>query len=93
MLESFDYLVEHINGMAKQENPALVNGCLKFVTHFELYGSNLFNGIWGSPSSVKPYVDTDLLNYTPIVYHDGKCWLIKQMCLFCLKKNAEKRTF
>ena len=92
MLESFDYLVEHINGMAKQENPALVNGCLKFVTHFELYGSNLFNGIWGSPSSVKPYVDTDLLNYTPIVYHDGKCYPINKIRRFYKLDTYETST-
>ncbi len=92
MLESFDYLVEHINGMAKQENPALIDGSLKFVTHFELYGSNLFNGIWGSPSSIKPYVDTALLNYTPIVYHDGKCYPINKIRRFYKLDTYETST-
>jgi hypothetical protein len=92
MLESFDYLVEHINGMAKQENPALINGSLKFVSHFQLYGSNLFNGIWGSPSSVKPYVDTDLLNYTPIIYHDGKCYPINKIRRFYKLDTYETST-
>lgn len=82
MLESFDYLVEHINGMAKQDNPAVINGNLKFVTHFDLHGSNLFKGIWGRPGATEPYVNTKMLNYTPIVYHDGKCYPIDKIRRF-----------
>jgi hypothetical protein len=90
MLESLDYLTDHLNSMANQENPVIVNGKLKYVSHYDLHQSNFFQGLWGKYGAMDPYVDTSLLNYTPIIYHDGKCYPINRIRRFYKLDNFQK---
>jgi len=83
LLESMDYMVEHLNGMADGFNFARVGGnALQKASHYELREGVNFSGIWGKQGQRKPYVDLDALNYTPIILHEEKYYPIKTIRRF-----------
>ena len=83
LLESMEYMVEHLNGMADGYNFARVGGnTLQKVSHFELREGVNLSGIWGKQGQRKPYVDLEALNYTPIILHEEKYYPIKTIRRF-----------
>lgn len=83
LLESMDYMVGHLNGMADGCNFARVGGdTLQKVSHYELREGVNFSGVWGKQGQRKPYVDIDALNYTPIIFHEEKYYPINKIRRF-----------
>lgn len=82
LLESMDYLVDHINGMADGFNYARLGNSLKKVSHYELREGMDYTGIWGKTGQNNPYIDFDVLNYTPIILHEEKYYPIKAIRRF-----------
>jgi hypothetical protein len=83
LLETYEYMVEHINGMAEGVNGGLVDGQLVFPTYYELCESRTWSSLWGKTGSIStPELNLDRLNYTPIIYHEGKCYPLKHVMRF-----------
>ena len=86
LLESLEYLVDHINGMADGVNLGMVDGKLVSPTYAELATSthwiSLFGFRGGYGSEYKGKIDSATLNYTPIVLFEGSYYPIEKIRRF-----------
>lgn len=70
MLYSLEYLIEHINKMAAGEACGVLNGELYQPSMIELLESHVWAGLFTKEVKGIGVVNTDLLNYCPIFYHE-----------------------
>jgi hypothetical protein len=82
LLETLDYFVDHINGMADEENPGVIGGRLAFPTYSELVHHHAWSSIWGQPGMAKADIDVNCLNYTPVVLHEGSYFPLRRIKRF-----------
>ncbi|WP_095151305.1 hypothetical protein [Pseudomonas sp. Irchel s3b5] len=72
MLYSLEYIVEHINKMAAGEVCGVLNGELYQPSMVDLLESHTWAGLIAKEVKGIGVVNTDLLNYCPIFYHEGR---------------------
>ncbi|RZO09445.1 hypothetical protein EKG40_08310 [Pseudomonas moorei] len=72
MLYSLEYLVMHLNEMADGAMPGVVNETLVYPSITELNEHPYWSRIWGDEGLACESVNLDVLNYSPIFYHEDK---------------------
>lgn len=82
LLETLEYFVDHINGMADGINPGIRGGLLVYPTYNQLVEQFCWRPIWPSGRVTDFEVDLGLLNYTPIIYFNGKYYPLKRIARF-----------
>lgn len=70
MLYSLEYMIEHINKMAAGEVCGVLNGELYQPSMIELLESHAWAGLFAKEVKGIGEVNTELLNYCPIFYHE-----------------------
>jgi hypothetical protein len=82
LLESLDYLVDHINGMADGVNPGVVADKLVSPSYDQLTRQKCWRSIWGTQGPRAPELDLNCLNYTPVVFHGEKYYPLRRILRF-----------
>jgi hypothetical protein len=83
LLESLDYFIDHINGMADGVNPGVVNRRLVSPSYSQLREQRAWRSIWPAHGGrISPEIDLACLNYTPVVRFGSRYYPLKQMIRF-----------
>jgi hypothetical protein len=82
LLETLDYLVDHINGMADGENPGVIGGRLILATYSELIYHGAWSSLFGSFGSRQSDIEVECLNYTPVILYEGRYFPLRRIKRF-----------
>lgn len=82
MLYSLEYLIAHLNEMAAGRMPGVVGGKLYQPTDFEMREHFVWRGLWGTPNQPGSKLNLNLLNYTPIFYHERRIYRFEYLPFF-----------
>lgn len=97
LLYTLEYLVMHINDMAIGINAGIVKGELYFPTINELEEHSHWSNLWGKTGAYnRGEIDLSIINYTPIILHDGKYYPLTTIYRFYsiskYKYNGQNQT-
>jgi hypothetical protein len=82
LLETLEYFIDHINGMADGLNPCIIEGKLAPVSYHDLTFKQSLRHLWGNRGQTTADIDLSLVNYTPIVRFEDKYYPLKEMVRF-----------